>query len=94
MDFRRFISRDFWNVKEIGYQVVHMTLGFTASYAVFHQTGMRAPGVAAALAIGLLIEFEQRFRLRNDGTTESLRLEDRIRDVFFWFVGGLGVFIE
>jgi len=88
INFKRFIERDFWSRAEISYQFVHFTLAEFIVYFFAYLTKYQFPIVMiAGLLTGLVVELNQWY-------SGSRKLEDSIRDIFFWALGGVvGFFI-
>lgn len=81
-------SKEFWPLKEIGYQGVHLLLGALISILVYSTSyPIVFVGIAAAFLAGLCNEIYQ----YSNG--DGFKILDRIRDMIFWTLGGCVIFL-
>lgn len=81
IDFKKFISKDFWSKKEISYQYVHFTNACAIAY--FACMIFTTPYVAVlGFATGVAVEVKQ-------WLGGNHKVEDMIRDLVFWALGSV-----
>lgn len=84
----KFFTKEFWTTRDILQQVAHFLQGFLYSIIlskIFFTFGLFPYGIL----IGLGVEIFQYFFIDE----RDLRLEDRIRDLLFWILGSVLIFI-
>jgi len=79
IDWKKFISSEFWTRKEISYQYVHFTNAAGISLLMIAITGNVLFGIAGFIA-GCMVEAYQ----WHNG---NHKVEDMIRDLVFWGIG-------
>lgn len=82
IDWKKFISADFWTKKEISYQYVH----FTNALFIVLILSWVLNGAWYSLFGGLLAGFCVEAKQWIGG---NHKLEDAIRDIVFWTLGGI-----
>jgi len=89
MDWRKFISADFWSKKEISYQYVHFTnsaaIAFVAMaiYRLADLSGLVVMLFATSgFLAGCLVELKQ-------WIGGNHKVEDMVRDLVFWALGNI-----
>lgn len=89
IDWKLFLTKEFWSRKEVSYQYVHFTNALFAAYLVAWLSNGAWYAIFTGLLIGVGVEVWQML-----GKTNKLaKMEDRIRDLFFWALGGIIGFI-
>lgn len=77
-------AAEFWPKKEVLYQHVHTLYGIIGTFIgayIFNGAWFSA---CIGIIIGLCVESQQYFIQR-----DPLHLDDRLRDLFFWNLGGI-----
>lgn len=82
MDWSKFISKDFWTKKEISYQYVHFTNATFITYALRYIFPDFFIAMFAGLLAGIVVETRQ-------WIGGNHKIEDAIRDLVFWTLGGI-----
>ena len=86
VNWKLFLTKDFWSKKEISYQYVHFTNAFFATYLAAWLSSGHILSIFTGILIGAGVEIFQALGGNN-------KVEDRIRDLFFWALGGVVGFI-
>ncbi len=85
IDWRKFVTAEFWSKKEISYQYVHFTNALFITYLMLMICDISILYVAGLLT-GCLVELKQ-------WIGGNHKVEDMIRDIIFWALGnGAGVY--
>lgn len=81
-------EKDFWNVKELAYQHVHMFWSMIITLLFFKATGEITVVLFTGLLLGLMMESYQAVIKLTKDKPEGSKL-DAVRDIIFWWIGGL-----
>ena len=76
--------KNFWSTEEIKNQFVHAGIAFFISIILFFIFSNFYISFISGFLSGLCVEIKQYFT--NDN--HDLKFADRIRDLFFWLIGG------
>lgn len=81
VDWKKFVIKEFWTKKEISYQYVHFTnaMFITLLTTIICKTWYM---VFTGLVVGLCVEVYQ-------WIGGNHKVEDAIRDLIFWTIGGI-----
>lgn len=77
-------STEFWPKKEVLYQHVHTLYGIIGTFIGAYIFAGAWFAACTGIIIGLCVESQQYFIQR-----DPLHLDDRLRDLFFWNLGGI-----
>lgn len=80
----RFFTKQFWNEKEIKNQHVHAWWAFWITFIMMHFIP-KISTLFCGFCAGLIVEVCQVFK----NGFEAFELDDDIRDLLFWTIGGL-----
>lgn len=89
IEWKKFISKEFWTKKEISYQYVHFTNSAAIVIILLMLTGTTMFQYIAMLSgfiAGILVEAKQ-------WIGGNHKVEDMIRDLFFWGIGDIAGYI-
>lgn len=91
MKWSELLTKDQWSLKECIAQGVHFVVGAVLTYLVWPISFFKVPAIPIifTVCVAIMIEVEQKIRIRENGKSESWKIPDRVRDIFFYFLGSL-----
>jgi len=90
VDWKKFFTKDFWSNKEISYQYVHtgnsiiiVLVLLSLNQYFIKDFGFKIFSYVSGFFVGISVELYQWY------LKDNKKLEDTIRDLFFWLLGNI-----